>query len=343
MSVYGVSGSATYAVTLAGLDELMSALPNNTVNQIRAQDARNVVYTLWESLGGGGGSFSYTHDPVSEASTIAVGGIGVGTTFSNVPLQTLFDSMFYPAVGTVYSISTNPSALEFNGPNTTTVNVSITKKTPTITSITVLGPGGSLGTPPTIPTAFNQVSSKPYPSVTVTQNTKTTYTLNLNDGSPRSTPADVTWFFPRWYGSIDLNAFISPNLDTKTLTSTQKTLIINKLKNHPVSGDQDWSPVWNSSNLVTLTSFSAGSGQLSSVSVTPKNTALGSHIVLIWPSTDYGGDGDPTDYTFGVVSGRPFVDLGIHSVENQYGYITSCRIWIRDFKSPGATSFTINN
>lgn len=339
MSVYGVSGSATYAVTLSGLDELMSALPNNTVNQIRAQDARNVVYTLWESLGGGGGSFSYTHDPVSEASTIAVGGIGVGTTFSNVPLQTLFDNMFYPAVGTVFSISTNPSALELAGPNTTTVNVSITKKTPTINSITVLGPGGSLGTPPTIPTAFNQVSSQSYPSVTVTQNTTTQYTLNLNDGSARSASTNVTWYFPRWYGSIDLNALISPNLDTKTLTSAEKTLIINKLKNNPTTGNPTWSPVWSGSN---LTSFLAGSGQLSSVPVTPKNTTLGSHIVLIWPSTDY-GDGDPTDYTFGVVSGRPFVDLGIHSVENQYGYITSCRIWIRDFKSPGATSFTINN
>lgn len=343
MSVYGVSGSGTYAVTLSGLDELMSALPNNTVNQIRAQDARNVVYTLWESLGGGGGgSFSYTHDPVSEASTIAVGGIGVGTTFSNVPLQTLFDSMFYPAVGTVYSISTSPAALEYNNPdNTTTVSVSITKKTPTINSITVVGPGGSLGPPPTIPTTFNQVSSKPFPGVIVTQNTNTTYTLTVIDSAKTSTPqASVSWYFPRWYGSIDLNALISPNLDTKTLTSTQKTLIINKLKNNPVSGDQDWSPVWNDS---TLTSFSAGSGQLSSVSVTPKNTTLGSHIVLIWPSTDYNGDGDPTDYTFGVVSGRPFVDLGVHSVENQYGYILPCRIWIRDFKSPGATSFTINN
>jgi hypothetical protein len=247
--------------------------------------------------------------------------------------------MFYPAVGTVYSISTNPPALELSGPNTTTVNVSITKKTPTINSITVLGPVGSLVPPPIIPTNFNQVSSKSYPSVTVTQNTKTTYTLNLNDGSSRSTTADVTWFFPRWYGSIDLNALISPNLDTKTLTSTQKDLIINELKNHPVTGEPTWYPVWNGS---TLTSFQSSSGQLSSVSVTPKNTALGSHIVLIWPSTDY-GDGDPSGYTFGGFFGRPFIDLGIHPVANQYDYSTNCRIWIKDYKSAGTESFTINN
>jgi hypothetical protein len=343
MSVYGVSGSGTYAVTLSGLDELMSALPNNTVNQIRAQDARNVVYTLWESLGGGGGgSFSYTQTaPFSQASVDKVGGIPSGTTFSNVSLQDLLDRMFFPPVGTVFSISTSITALEYNNPsNTTTVTVSITKKNPTINTISVLGPGGSLGTPPTIPTTFNETSSKSFTGVTVTQNTNTTYTLNLNDGTPRSAPATVTWFFPRWYGSIDLNQLIDPNLDTKNLTPAQKTTIINRLRNHPVTGDQDWSPVWNSSNLVTLTSFQAGSGQLSSVTITPKNNSA--HFVLIWPSTDY-GDGDPTDYTFGVVSGRPFVDLGFWPVENQYGYILSCRIWIRTFKSPGTESFTINN
>ena len=344
MSVYGVSGSATYAVTLAGLDELMSALPNNTVNQIRAQDARNVVYTLWESLGGGGGSFSYTHDPVSEASTIAVGGIGVGTTFSNVPLQTLFDSMFYPAVGTVYSISTGPP-LEFDGPSTTTVIASITKKTPTINpvGISVIRVGGSsIGTPPTAPTTYNQVSSQTYTSVPVIQNTNTTYRLSFNDGSPRSDEATVTWYFPRWYGSIDLSnlAGFGPNFSTLNLSSANKTTIINRLKNNPVSGVPDWSPVWNSSNLVTLTSFLAGSSQLSSVTIAPKNNSA--HFVLIWPSTDY-GDGDPTNYTFGPVDGRPFVDLGTQSVSNQYGFITNCRIWIKDYKSPGTLSFTINN
>jgi hypothetical protein len=343
MSVYGVSGSGTYAVTLSGLDELMSALPNNTVNQIRAQDARNVVYTLWDSLGGGGGgSFSYTQTaPFSQASVDKVGGIPSGTTFSNVSLQDLLDRMFFPPVGTVFSISSSITSLEFNNPSrTTTITVSITKKNPTINTISVVGPVGSLGSPPTTPTTFNQTSSKSFTEV-VPLNAETTYTLNLNDGTPRSAPATVTWFFPRWYGSIDLNQLIDPDLDTKNLTPAQKTLIINKLKNDPVDGDPTWSPVWSGSN---LTSFRAGSGQLSAVpSITPKNTTLGSHIVLIWPKTDYGGDGDPTNYTFGVVSGRPFVDLGFHDVENQYGYIRECRIWIRDFKSPGATSFTINN
>jgi hypothetical protein len=337
MSVYGVSGSGTYAVSLTGLDEMMGVLPDNDVNQIRASDVRNVVLTLWDQSGGGAGSFSYTHNPVSEASTIAVGGIPVGTTFDNVPLQTLFDNMFYPAVGGVYTISTSPATLELGNPNRkTTVTVNITKKTPTIDSINVSGGPGNTFVPPTIPTAFNTTTTVNYPNTNVAEDTKTDYTLTVVDSTGTKTPqASVTWFFPRWYGSIDLNTLINANLDTTKLTSSQKTTIIDTLK----GGSNNWSPVWNDSS---LTSFEAGSSQLPGATITPKNPVLGSHFVLIWPETDY-GDGDPTNYTFGPVAGRPFVDLGIHPVQNQYNTIRNCRIWIKDFKSPGTLSFTINN
>ena len=334
MSVYGVSGSGTYAVSLTGLDEMMGVLPDNDVNQIRASDVRNVVLTLWDQSGGGAGSFSYTHEPVTEASTIAVGGIAVGTTFSNVPLQTLFDNMFYPAVGGEYSISTSPAALEFNNPdNKTTVSVSIKKKTPTINSINVSGGPNNTFVPPTIPTTFNGTITKSYPNTNVIEDTLTTYTLTVVDSTGTKTPqASVTWFFPRWYGSIDL---INPNLNADEFNSTKKTEIIDLLK----GGDNDWAPVWNDS---TRTSFNAASGQLSDVTVIPLNTNS-CHIVLIWPIGDYGGDGDPSGYTFGPLAGRPFIDLGQHSVENQYGNVRTCRIWIKDFKSAGTESFTINN
>jgi hypothetical protein len=337
MSVYGVSGSGTYAVSLTGLDEMMGVLPDNDVNQIRASDVRNVVLTLWENGGGGAGSFSYTHDPVTEASTIAVGGIAVGTTFSNVPLQSLLDNMFYPAVGGIYTISTSPSTLELGNPNRkTTVSVSITKKTPSINSINVSGGPSNTFVPPDKPTSYNEKIDKNYPNTNVTEDEATPYTLTVEDSTGiKTSTAGVTWFYPRWYGSIDLNTLISPSLDTKTLTPSQKTTIIDTLQ----GASETWSPVWNGSS---LTSFQAGSSQLSSATVTPKNTSLGSHIVLIWPSTDY-GDGDPSGYTFGGFFGRPFIDLGIHPVQNQHGVIRSCRIWIKDFKSAGTESFTINN
>jgi hypothetical protein len=340
MSVYGVSGSGTYAVSLTGLDEMMGVLPDNDVNQIRASDVRNVVLTLWDQSGGGGaGSFSYTHNPVSEASTIAVGGIPVGTTFDNVPLQTLFDNMFYPAVGGSYTIRTSPAALEFGNPsNKTDVIVSITKKTPTITSINVSnGQGGLLSPPPTpIPVNFNDNTSKTYEDVTVIQNTNTTYTLTVVDSTGTKTPqASVTWFFPRWYGSINL---LNPNLNAGNFSQSEKTAIVDLLK----GANNNWAPIWDDPAPNARISFKAAAGQLSDVTVIPINTN-NCHIVLIWPKSDYGGDGDPSGYTFGVQAGRPFIDLGEHSVRNQYGNLQTCRIWIKDFKSAGTESFTINN
>ena len=335
MSEYGLSGSATYAVTFDTFDQLMDVLPDNDVQQITAQNMRNVVYTLWENGGGGGGSFSYTQTaPFSQGSVNTVGGIGSGTTFSNVSLQDLFDRMFFPAVGGAYTISTSPAAIEFNNPsNKTDVIVSITRKNPSISQITVSnGQGGFLSPPPAIPANFNDNTSKTYEDVTVIPNTKTTYTLTVVDSTGTKTPeASVTWFFPRWYGSIDL---INPNLNAGNFGPSEKTEIINLLK----GGDLDWAPVWNNSS---RTSFKAASGQLSGVTVIPKNTNS-CHIILIWPEGDY-GDGDPSGYTFGVQAGRPFIDLGEWPVENQYGNVQTCRIWIKDFKSAGTESFTINN
>jgi len=338
MSEYGLSGSATYAVTYDTFDQLMDVLPDNDVQQITAQNMRNVVYTLWENGGGGGGgSFSYTQTaPFSQGSVDKVGGIASGTTFSNVSLQDLFDRIFFPAVGGAYTISTSPPALEFgNQSNKTDVSVSITRKNPSISQITVgNGQGGFLTPAPSIPANFNGNTSKTYEDVTVIQNTNTTYVLTVVDSTGTKIPeASVTWFFPRWYGSIDL---LNGNLNAGNFSSSEKNSIISLLK----GGDNDWAPVWNE-NASTRISFKAAAGQLSNVTVIPVNTNS-CHIVLIWPVSDY-GDGDPSGYTFGVQAGRPFIDLGVHNVENQYGNIRSCRIWIKDFKSAGTESFTINN
>ena len=342
MSVYGVSGSGTYAVTLSGLDELMSALPNNTVNQIRAQDARNVVYTLWESLGGGGGSFSYTQTlPLTQPSSESVGGIPANRTFSNVALQSLFDQMFFPAVGTGFTITTNPSSYEVGRTNmTTTVEVILTKNTPTITSASVSSTEPNTFTPnPTIPTNYGQSVTTNYTGKAVTANTTTTFTLTINDGSTKTKSASVVYFYPRFYGSIDLNGVneFGNGFQFKSDTSsTLKELALNKLKG------SDWSNVWNPLGS-SITKFTKESGQLSLVTIVPVNTTDGSHGVFLWPNTDY-GDGLPTSYFLndGTQPTNPVVSLGITNFINQYGVPASYSVWIRDFPSKGSIKYKIN-
>jgi len=346
MSEYGLSGSATYAVTFDSFPQLMDILPDNDVQEITAQDLRNVVYTLWENGGGGGGSFSYTQTaPFSQGSVNAVGGIGSGTTFSNVSLQDLFDRMFFPAQGTGFSIAANPSSLEFNFPNeigqfpTTTITVTITKKNPTINQAGtfVSSSNGQAFGAVNIPTTFGGQLQTTYNNVLVAQNQTTTYTLSLNDGTARSDVASVTWYFPGYFGSVNLsqNATFGANgayLFGPNSTNEQITALINILN----GATDDWSPVWNSSGVTNFTQKNSASP-----TTTGSIGSLG-HKVLIIPTNWYGGDGQPGGFTDNGLPATPFYLLPtIYSVKNQYGYSFNCRIYVSYGQSAGASTYGI--
>lgn len=96
MSTYGVPGSLTYSVSYPSLDAMMSAIKDNTSGAIGAAELRNSVLTLWDLVYGNSASaVTYTSNT---ASTVAVGGINVGTIFSNATIQQIFDQMFLPYV-----------------------------------------------------------------------------------------------------------------------------------------------------------------------------------------------------------------------------------------------------
>jgi hypothetical protein len=350
--IYGVEGSATYAVAYENLDFLISKFQDNTTNDISALDTRSAFLTVWNNSGGGG-SFSYTQTaPLTVKSTQGVGGIGAGRTFSNVPLQEIFDAMFFPAVGTGFSIGASPAALELSGPATTTLTTRITSNTfPVLFTDISGGPGNQVkfSVKPKIPTGFGVSADSSYSGVNVEQNTSTQYTLFVNDGTQRSTSVTVTWFFPRWVGTIDLNTypgFGSPNLDTSTLTQTQKNSIISTLRG-PL---QTWAPVWQGS---AITSFKQYDNQQVSevLELKPKNTVSGSHIVFIFQDGDYGGDGTPSAYKFGVnkTAAQAAFPEGLMVlldkkviVKNQYGAEVECTLWIKNYKLTGETAILIS-
>jgi hypothetical protein len=344
MAVYGISGSGTYAVALQGVDDLMRILPNNSVNEITAQDMRNVAYTLWEIGGGGGGSFSYTQTaPLTQGSVNAVGGIPAGSTFDNVPLQTLFDRMFFPAQGTVYSISASPASFELGYPNNgnnpvTTITVNITKKTPDIQTAGVTSPGISFGTV-RIPTTYDESLSTQFSNVNVVQDTTTTYTLNLNDGTARSDDTSVTWYFPGFFGSINLssNGTFTPVgsfVFGDGTTSAQRSAVRTILKG--VDPLNEWKPVWQSSGVTNFTKITTAS---------PTSTGdIGSlgHKVLIIPKSWYGGDGKPSGFTDNNIPATPYYLLFENeSVKNQYGASFLCNIYITFGQGAGSGKWGI--
>lgn len=118
----GIPGSATYAQTLTGIEEMMTVLPNNTANEISAQDMRNVVLTLYDDIQGGSFSeFFYTDTP----SNLKVGGVPKGQVFASMSLFTIFNKLFHdefdPSAGLSF-VGLSETKLDFKQANSPDYN-----------------------------------------------------------------------------------------------------------------------------------------------------------------------------------------------------------------------------
>jgi hypothetical protein len=349
----GVSGSATYAVALTGIEEMLSILPNNTVNQISAQDMRNVVYTLSEGVGGGGYDGLYTQAlPLTVKSTVGLGGLSAGRTFSEVPINLMLDTILFPPVGTDYSISASPASFEIGDPitgnQTVNVSVSITQKTFKVKSATTgsnANPANTF-TPVNLPTAPDVATPTKYDGKNVTKNATTTFTLALEDEKGVQTPAtaQVTYFYPRFSGYIYLGGKSAYGTDftfTVANSTTVKNDIINFLSAPPSgAGRKAWESVWGIPTVdANFMKFSKSSSALSESTITPPS-GLKCYGVLILLATDsvpksyqLNGADPPADC---------FIDLGTTNFTNEYNVIFSVRILIRTASTVASIKYKFN-
>jgi len=335
MAEYGLSGSATYSVELSGLDSMMQILPDNNYNQISARNLRDVVYTLWLNGGGGGGSFSYTQGPpLTDKSTIGVGGIPVGSIFDNVPLQTLFDSMFFPPLDNEYSITANAS-FEY-GTSNPTMNISVTLNQKNDTNFTLASVTStstrsawpqnnlSLSPPPTLPTGKNDSKTTSYGAQPVDQNYETTYSLVVKQGTVTfpARAVKATWYLYRYYGVINLTSTYGDEFDISKASAQQ----LSDIRNALVGG--------------IVINQSKQSNQLSSATFTNPGSY---HIFMAWPGG--GPVGSISDYTAGVPSKfifnnnevNIFTLLKTENLANQNGYSSSYKFFISNKKQSSIT------
>jgi hypothetical protein len=211
VSSLGISGSATYAVSLSGIEQMMDVLPDNTANDITAQDVRNVVYTLYEDLQGiSSFSFSYTN---LTPSTNAVGNWGVGSTFSNVTLQQLFDGIFNVDLDPTSSLVVSGSTiLDYKSnqsqESTKVLTWTATKKTYSLNTLGRLQgtsiPGGEVSV--TVP---SDGGSGTYPTTPLINQTNT-YTFITKDIKDNTSQSSVTVRYQNRYywGSVtSINPF----------------------------------------------------------------------------------------------------------------------------------------
>jgi len=347
----GVSGSATYAVALTGIEEMLSILPNNTVNQISAQDMRNVVYTLSEGVGGGGYDGLYTQTlPLSVKSTVGLGGLSAGRTFSKVPINLMLDTILFPPVGTDYSISASPASFEIgnpiNGNQTVNVSVSITQKTFKVKSANVSSNANPANTftPVNLPTAPDVATPTSYSGKNVTKNATTTFTLALEDDSGVQTPAtaQVTYFYPRFSGYLNLSgktAYGTDFLFTVANSTAVKTDIVNFLSAAP-SGGKAWQSVWGNPTVdANFMKFSKSSSALTEATITPPSGVKCYGVLIL-------GENDSIPKSYQINGSDPpadcFINLGTTSFTNEYNVTFTVKILIRTASTLASIKYKFN-
>lgn len=341
MQEYGLSGSGTYAVSFLNVDDMMSVLPNNNVNQISARNLRDVIYTLWVNGGGAGGSFSYTQGFPLDRKSIEVGGVAKGTNFVNVPLQVVLDTLFFKQSDNTVSIEgtgnfeygfPNPRVnltVKLNQNNDNLINFAEIRRSSENARIPTWPLLGTTLEPiPNLPTAVNTVAQTPYDNEEVHRNNKTTWTLSARDinNKPYSDTTTATWFLRRFYGSIDLSSFGS-TFNIFTATDAQLTAIRNALSDSAV----------RTPGVEPLNSASSET-ELSKVDFVVPGLR---HIWFAWPSTDY-TNGVPSQFQDANRNeANIFRRIHTRNFENQYGYVTSYDFWVVNYPQGSTTVYVI--
>jgi hypothetical protein len=308
----GTPGSATYAVTLSGIEEMMTVLPDNVANQIAAQDVRNVVLTLYEELNGLSASMTNTGFTFSnpDNTSITVGGISSGSNLYALDLQEIFDLMFYPYVAPVLSISVSPPTLEYGSTQGVTVAWSVIIKKNDVINQSITSPFGTLdSTLIPIPNANTTYTATPLLNQSVTPNTTTTFTFNADDynssngsGGPKTATANVTWSNRRYWGTLSTS---SPLVSVSSATFSH--------------------------SMISALSSELNNGYAQTRTITRTTS---DYVVFIWPTNAVNLSSSPPVASIGGFGVNAFTKTRSNvAFTNQHGYVSNYDVWRLDTRA----------
>jgi hypothetical protein len=345
MSVPGFSQS-TLSYRYDDVDDLLIKLLDNSSNLIDPLDIRDPVYTLWKKIedveliaaSANAGSSLFT---LATPSTVTVGGIGIGSTFSSSTVTNLLEQMLFPHVSPVPQLTiTTPTLInqEYRSiPASVTVGLSfsVTKRNYNISQIKFNNTNYTTGFPWTsdvsgtvISTSFPQISGfhPSNPGASYEQ----VFTMSVSDDGnngllPIKTSiatASIIWQNRVYCDSPILSGGITFNL--------------NPTEGNPASQSQ----------VASLVTDTVIQGLSSSLSTVKEHTfyQVGSnnrHVVLAWPSSMVGAS-TPTFKVNGVVNnaftrlrnGQPFQSL--------LGFTTNYEVWISNTPQNSPIDITIS-
>lgn len=329
MADYGVPGSATHSTTYTGLDDMIGSFPNNLNNEIDARDMRNALLTLWNKISEVELSSTIYQYNNNTPSVIGVGGINVGTTFSNTTLDQMFNTMFYPYQPPLVNIffdalSSTSKNMEYGSSNLISLYWYVTKKTNPIISILVNGSN-------VVPTGITQNGIL---NTTSVQNVNTTFTITISDDSGSSPsvsdgPTVVsktitnTWLNKRYWGFLDLSSLGNPNL---TLNPSSSITIGSFI---------------SSSTILSLTGAGVGTGSELSNNRLKTYTNIdgsGKYLIFAFPTTF----GTPSFNVNGLTNTAFTKVKSSFLFTNTFGYVTNYDVWITNTQYNSPTNIIIN-
>ncbi len=312
---YGTPGTPTYTTTYIDLDEMIGNFPNNLNNEIDARKLRDALLTLWDRINTveQTNTTYYYNNP--NPTSISVGGIPVGITFSNYTLDTMFTNMFYPYLPPQCTLyfdlsGTTSRIIEYGSSNNVSLYWNVVKKTNNISNINING--NSI-----VVSGGNQNGIY---NTTSTQNVNTSFTLSVMDvdgGLPSTSdgPTTITntinvlWRNKRYWGSINLTSLGNPDLNISMVQ-------LNDISN-----------LITSSTILSLTGASVGTGSELSINLTKTYNGInaqGNYLIFAFPTTF----GNPNFIVNGL-SNNAFTKVkSSFSFTNQFGYVTNYDVWI---------------
>jgi len=337
---YG-TGSVVESFRYDDVVDLLTQIPNNTLNLVKASDVRDSVFTLWERINDlsvivASASTTPTTFMNPDPTTATVGGIAANSTFPTPKtVQEMFDLLLYPYRAPTISLTPN-TIKEYGQSLTHNLTWSVTKRSNSILSVVVDG----FNIPTILPNQLIQTGTRnvigTYSKISGSfpVSVANTFLMTVNDGTTNTTTsATLTWMNRIYWGTIDLSGLTFPNPDL-TLNPSYATFVTSAITSTLIR------------NLATGVGAGAGVGTGSDLSTTKNRTynqinGNGRYLIFAWPSSVAGAT-NPT-FTVGgflvnlftrVQTAWPFT--------NQFNETTNYEVWVSNTAYNSPTNIVIS-
>lgn len=315
---YG-TGSTTESKRWSLLDDLLTQIPNNNTNLVRAKDVRDAVFTLWERLEVIGTASNSLYTNLLPTPT-TIGGIAAGTTFSGVTIQQMFDKLLYPYQLPTLSLSPLVGK-EYGSSASITLSWSVVKKTNNITGITVDGQSFT----PTGNSQNGTKSSLGTYSIPAPASTTNTFNMSVTDGtSTNTTSTSFTWMNRIYWGAINLTSIGNPDFGLYPGSASSINM--------------------TSSTIMGLTGAGISPGNLLSATKTKTYSAIngsGDYLIFAWP-TSVASAYNPV-FNVNGLQNTAFTRVKTNwNFTNVTGFTTPYEVWISNTRQNSPLNIAIN-